>query len=152
MTDRQTYTMTGGAGAMSEWHHGYAAGDILRAVARAFEEAADSRAYLPDFPEFVAVTQWLRATAQLTEIRARNLSPTAHGLVSDICLWLLEFGRALIGTPVGSNRLDYLLCDIANQQPSWIEPLKRRKSWLDTDQHPTDQENEKRVEEAALNY
>ena len=116
---------------MSEWHHGYAAGDILRAVAKAFEEAADSRAYLPDFPEFTVATEWLRATSRLVEIRARDLSPTAHDLVSDICLWLLEFGRALCGTPVGSsNRLDYLLCDLANQQPGWIEPLKRRKSWL----------------------
>ena len=123
MTDRQTHTM-------NEWHHGYQAGDILRAVARAFEEAADSRAYLPDFPEFTVATEWLRATSRLVEIRARDLAPDAHGLVSDICLWLLESGRALIGTPVGSNRLDYLLCDIANQQPSWIEPLKRRKSWL----------------------
>src|SRR5690606_3486971 len=103
----------GGAGAMSEWHHGYAAGDILRAVARAFGEAADSRAYLPDFPEFAAETEWLRATARLTEIRAQGLSPTAHSLVSDICRGLLEAGRALTGTPVGANRLDYLLVSIA---------------------------------------
>jgi len=117
---------------MSEWHHGYAAGDILRAVARAFEEAADDRAYLPDFPEFTVATEWLRATSKLVEIRARDLSPTAHDLVSDLCLWLLEVGRALICTPVGSsNRLDYLLCDLANQQPDWIEPLKRRMSWLE---------------------
>jgi len=115
---------------MSEWHHGYAAGDILRAVAKAFEEAADSRAYLPDLPEFTLVTEWLRATSRLVEIRARDLSPTAHDLVSDICLWLLEAGRTLDGTPLGSNRLDYLLVYIANQRPYWIEPLKRRKSWL----------------------
>lgn len=139
MTDRQTYTMTGGAGAMSEWHHGYAAGDILRAVARAFEEAADRRAYLPDFPEFTVATEWLRATSRLVEGRARNLAPTAHGLVSDICLGLLESGRDLCGTPLGDNRLDYLLVYLANQQPDWIEPLKRRKSWLDTDQPLTDQ-------------
>jgi len=129
---------------MSEWHHGYAAGDILRAVARAFEEAADSRAYLPDFPEFTVETEWLRATSQLVEWRARGLAPTAYGLVSDICRGLLESGRALTGTPVGANRLDYLLCDISVQQPGWIGPLKRRKSWLDTDQPPTDQEKEKR--------
>ena len=122
---------TGGLGAMNEWHHGYEAGDILRAVARAFEEAADSRAYLPDFPKFTAATEWLRATSLLVEERARDLAPTAHGLVSDICLWLLESGRALCGTPVGSsNRLDYLLVYIANREPDWIEPLKRRKSWL----------------------
>lgn len=121
----------GGAGAMSEWHHGYAAGDILRAVARAFEEAADSRAYLPDFPEFTVVTEWLRATSRIVERRAQGLSPTAHGLVSDICLGLLESGRALDGAPVGANRLDYLLCRISVQQPDWIEPLKRRKSWLE---------------------
>lgn len=121
---------------MSEWHHGYAAGDILRAVARAFEEAADSRAYLPDFPEFTARTEWLRATSRLVEERARDLAPTAHGLVSDICLWLLESGRALCGTPVGSsNRLDYLLVYIANREPDWIEPLKRRKSWLENKEH-----------------
>lgn len=123
----------------NEWHHGYPAGDMLRAVARAFEEAADSRAYLPDFPEFTVATEWLRATSRLVENRARNLSPTVYGPISDICLWLLEFGRALIGTPLGSNRLDYLLCDIANRDPHWIEPLKRRKSWL---QSPTDQEKE----------
>lgn len=141
MTDKQIHTMTGGLGATNEWHHGYAAGDILRAVARAFEEAADDRAYLPDFPEFVVATEWLRATSRLVEDRARNLAPTAYDLISDICLWLLESGRVLIGTPVGSsNRLDYLLCDIANKQPDWIEPLKRRKSWLVTDQH---QEKEK---------
>ena len=118
---------------MSEWHHGYAAGDMLRAVARAFGEAADSRAYLPDFPEFTVETEWLRATARLVEGRARNLSPTAHDLVSDICRGLLEAGRALCGAPVGANRLDYLLCRIANQQPDWIEPLKRRKSWLENE-------------------
>jgi len=122
---------------MSEWHHGYPAGDMLRAVAKAFEEAADSRAYLPDFPEFTVATEWLRATSRLVEIRARDLAPTAHGLVSDICLWLLESGRALDGTPLGSNRLDYLLCAIANQQPSWVEPLKRRKSWLEWPRHKT---------------
>src|SRR5690606_14595387 len=125
--------MTGGMGSMSEWHHGYAAGDILRAVARAFEEAADRRAYLPDFPEFVAVTQWLRATSQLVECQARKLPPTAHGPLSDICLWLLEFGRALCFTPLGGNRLEYLLCRIASQQPDWIEPLKRRMSWLENE-------------------
>lgn len=138
MPDRQTDTMTGGAGAMSEWHHGYAAGVMLRAVARAFEEAADSRAYLPKLPEFAAETEWLRATSKLVERQARYLSPTAHGLVSNICLRLLEFGRAFCGTPFGANRLDYLLVSIASQQPDWIEPLKRRKSWLDTDQPLTD--------------
>jgi len=124
----------------NEWHHGYAAGDILRAVARAFEEAADDRAYLPDFPEFVVKTQWLRATSQLVEWRARRVSPTNYDLVSDICRWLFELGREICGTPVGaSNRLDYLLCRIAYQQPDWIEPLKRRKSWLEP---PTDQEKD----------
>ena len=116
----------------NEWHHGYAAGDILHAVARAFEEAADDRAYLPDFPEFTVRTEWLRATSRLVEERAQRVSPTDHGLVSDLCLWLLEVGRALICTPVGSsNRLDYLLCGIANREPDWIEPLKRRKNWLE---------------------
>ena len=118
---------------MSEWHHGYAAGDILRAVARAFEEAADSRAYLPRLPEFAEETEWLRATSQLVERRARDLAPTAHALVSDICRGLLEAGRALCGAPVGANRLDYLLCRIASQQPDWIEPLKRRMSWLENE-------------------
>lgn len=129
MTDRQTYTRE--AEAMSEWHHGYTAGNILRAVARAFEEAADSRDYLPDFPEFTMVAEWFRATSRLVERRARNLAPNAHDTVSDICLGLLESGRALNGTPLGSNRLDYLLVYLANQRPHWIEPLKRRKSWLE---------------------
>ena len=115
---------------MSEWHHGYAAGDILRVVAKAFEEAADIWSRLPDLPEFTMVAEWFRATSRLVERRARNLAPTAHGLVSDICRGLLESGRALNGTPLGDNRLDYLLVYIANQQPHWIEPLKRRKSWL----------------------
>lgn len=128
MTDR--IWVLGAPDPESEWHHGYAAGDILRAVARAFEEAADSRAHLPDFPEFTVATEWLRATSRLVEGRARNLAPTAHDLVSDICRGLLESGRALCGTPVGENRLDYLLVYIAHQQPSWVEPLKRRKSWL----------------------
>ena len=120
-------------GAMNEWHHGYPAGDILHAVARAFEEAADGRAYLPDFPEFTVPTEWLRATSRLIEDRARDLAPTAHDLVSDICMGLLESGRALIGTPLGDNRLDYLLVYLANQRPDWIEPLKRRKSWLESE-------------------
>ena len=123
---------TGGLGAMNEWHHGYAAGDILRAVARAFEEAANDRAYLPDFPEFTTRTEWLRATSRLVEERTQRVSPTDHDLVSDICRWLFELGREICGTPVGaSNRLDYLLCRVAYKQPDWIEPLKRRKSWLE---------------------
>lgn len=124
-----------------DWHHGYEAGDILRAVAKAFEEAADGRAYLPDFPEFVTETQWLRTTSQLVEWRAQRVSPTDHGLVSDICRWLFDLGREVCGAPIGSsNRLDYFLYGIANRHLSWIEPLKRRKSWLP----PTDQEKEKR--------
>src|SRR5690606_41193749 len=59
--------------------------------------------------------------------------PISHALVSDICRGLLEAGRALCGAPVGANRLDYLLCRIASQQPDWIEPLKRRMSWLENE-------------------
>ena len=113
------------------WHHGYAAGDVLRAVALACKEAADVRSDLPDLPEFTAGTEYLRHMSALIEYRARNLAPTAYDTAVEICSGLLQSGRALIGTPFGSNRLDYLLCGIANQQADWIEPLKRRKRWLD---------------------
>lgn len=130
---------------MSGWHHGYNAGDILRAVALACEEAADSRSDLPDLPEFAAGTEFLRASSALIAYRAKNLAPTAYDVTVEICSGLLHSGRALVGTPIGgSNRLDYLLCRIANKQADWVEPLKRRKSWLDTDQSPTDQEKENR--------
>ena len=115
---------------MSGWHHGYAAGDILRAVALAYEEAANSWSDLPNLPEFAMGTEFLRATSALIEYRAKNLAPTAYDLIAEICSGLLHSGRALIGTPFGSNRLDYLLCCIAHQQPDWTKPLKRRKSWL----------------------
>lgn len=112
------------------WHHGYAAGVILRAVALAYKEAADNWSDLPDFPEFAAGTELFRATSALLEYRAKNLAPTAYDTVVEICSGLLQSGRALIGAPFGSPRLDYLLCRIANQQAGWIEPLKRRKNWL----------------------
>lgn len=116
---------------MRGWHHGYAAGDILRAVALAYEEAANSWSDLPDLPEFAMGTEFFRATSAAIEYRAKNLAPTAYDLIAEICSGLLHSGRALIGTPVGSNRLDYLLCGIAHQRPDWIEPLKRRESWLE---------------------
>lgn len=118
---------------MSNWHHGYAAGAILHAVALAYEEAANEWSDLQDLPEFAMCTEFLRTTSSLLKYRAKDLVPTAYDVIAEMCSGLLQSGRALIGTPFGSNRLDYLLCGIAHQQPDWIEPLKRRKSWLRTE-------------------
>lgn len=115
-----------------DWTHGYCAPTMLRAVVSALWEAAERRSTLPPFEEFAFPTTWIRATAHVVTLRANDLAPDAYDTVSEIARGLLAAGRALMGTPFASGRLDYLLVGLSEQQPDWIEPLKRRKEWLRT--------------------
>ena len=116
------------AGTANMWHHGYRAPCILRAVAHSLREAAEheresSLEWLRDY------SAWLRATARELDRRAENLSDDAYDLVSDLASGLLTTLRLLRGAP--GNRPDYLLCGLAEKDPEWLRPLRRRMDWLE---------------------
>lgn len=92
----------------------------LYAIALALAEAADGSTHAPIL---------LSISAEIMD-RAASLAPDADDIVREIAQGLLVVGRALLGVPFGSNRLDYLLCGLATGAADWAEPLKRRKEWL----------------------
>lgn len=114
----------------THWSRGYSARDIMGAIACALEEAAqEERAYYY-LDEAITAADWFLASARAVRCRARNLAHDGYDVPSDIAQGLLVSGRMLAGCPVGTMRLDYLLCSLAERDPNWIVPLKRRMTWL----------------------
>ena len=111
-----------------EWHYGYSAAVLLRLVALALRECINVQVLL-DWQQ--AQNKWFHLTADEIERRASSLHESAYDVVSELCGALLSQMRLLYGG--GSMRADYLICRLAERDPAWIEPLKRRKHWLGGD-------------------
>lgn len=110
-----------------DWHHGYSAGALLRLVAFALRECIDDKA-LTDWQ--LEQNDFFRTLADAIERRASILHWSAYGVVSQLCSALLFTLRTLLGSGRIHPRADYLLCRLAEEQPDWIETMKRRKHWL----------------------
>lgn len=110
-----------------DWTHGYSAGSLLRLVAFALRECIDDNA-LMDWQ--VEQNDFFRTLADAVERRASILHWSAYGVVSQLCRSLLFTLRTLYGSGSLTARADYLLCRLAEEQPDWIETMKRRQHWL----------------------
>lgn len=108
-----------------DWHHGYSAGALLRLVALALRECVECAN-----DEAWEQNDCFRTLADAVERRASTLHWSAYDVVSELCYALQLTLLTLCGSGSFYPRADYLLFGLANQQPDWIETMKRRKHWL----------------------
>src|SRR5690606_25566741 len=99
-------------------------GALLRLVAFALRECIDDKALAQE------PNDCFRTLAEAVEMRAGTLHWSAYGVVSQLCSALLFTLRTLYGSGRIHPRADYLLCRLAEEQPDWIETMKRRQHWL----------------------